>query len=428
MRLQINQARILDPSQKIDQVTNLYIARGRFIHIGDTAPDGFTANQEIDASGKWLLPGLVDLSVRLSEPGSQYQGNIASETKAAAAGGITTICCQPDTTPVNDTQAVTELIQRRARQAATAFVLPIGALTQGLKQERLSNMASLKKAGCVAMSQANAPIQNALTLKNAMNYAASHQILVMTRCENQSLKNNGVVHSGAISSRLGLADIPSSAETTALARDLVLVEETGVQAHFSQISTARSVEMIAEAKQRGLPVTCDVAIHQLILTEYDIVGFNAAFHVSPPFRTHADRDALIAGINAGTIDAIVSDHTPLGRDDKLLPFGESAPGISGLETLLPLLLKLVEEKQLDLTRALQCVTQNPAQILGVQTGSLEANQSADFCLINPDTDWQLIPEEMISAGTYTPFSGWHFQHQIESTYFQGRPVFKVTPC
>lgn len=425
MRVQINNARVLDPTQNIDEVTSLYICRGRFAGIGSEAPDGFTPDQEIDAQGRWILPGLVDMNARLGEPGSNYQGNIASETKAAVSGGITTICCAPDTAPVNDTQAVTELIQRRARQAATAFVQPIGALTQGLKGELLSNMASLKQAGCVAMSQANHPIQNALTQKNALNYAASHDILVILRCEDLQLKNNGTAHSGAISSRLGLPDIPTSAETTALARDLLLVEETGVRAHFSQLSSARAVEMIAEAKQRGLPVTCDVAIHQLILTEYDVVGFNSAFHVSPPLRTHADRDALIAGVNSGVIDVIVSDHTPLGRDDKLLPFGESAPGISGMETLLPLLIKLVQDGVLDLHKAVACVTENPARILGLPTGSLEDRQSADFCILDPEHEWQLTKDEMISVGKNTPFLGWHFTAKVEYTYFQGRPVYRM---
>lgn len=425
MRLQISNARIIDPAQNIDCITNLYITRGRFAGIGDSAPEGFgTAEQEIDATGKWILPGLVDLCARLSEPGGNYQGNIATETKAAVAGGVTTICCPPDTAPVNDTQAVTELIQRRARQAATAFVLPIGALTQGLKGEMLSNMYSLKQAGCVAMSQANKPLQNALTLKNAMNYAASLDILVMNRCENESLKNKGVAHSGAVSSRLGLADIPASAELTDLARDLILVEETGVRAHFSQLSTARSVDLIREAKLRGLPVTCDVAIHQLLLTDYDVIGFNSTFHVTPPLRSHTDRDALVAGVKSGVIDAVVSDHAPLGRDYKLLPFGESKPGMSGIETLLPLILKMVEDGLLDLKTAIRSVTYNPAAVLSLKTGTLETGLSADFSIINPDSPWQLDKAKMVSAGKNTAFEGWHFSSQVEATYFQGRPVYR----
>jgi dihydroorotase len=424
MRLVIKNGRIIDPSQNLDQVTHLYVSRGRIAGIGETPPEGFSADQEVDATGKWVLPGLVDLQARLGEPGSQYVGDIASETQAAVAGGITSICFPPDTSPVNDSQAVTELIQRRARQAATAFVMPIGALTQELKGERLSAIYSLKQAGCVALSQANTPIQNPLTLKNALEYAATHDIVVMLRCESRQLKNNGVAHAGPVSSRLGLPAIPPSAETTALARDLILVEEAGIKAHFSQLSCARSIEMIAQAKQRGLPVTCDVAIHQLHLSEMDVMGFNSLFHVSPPLRSLRDQAALLAGLKSGVIDAVVSDHTPLGNDDKLLPFGESKPGISGLETLLPLLLKLVQENDLDLMTAIRCVTQNPATILGIQTGTLCESSSADFSIVNPEAIWTLNPKTMISAGRNTPFAGWEFIGKVEHTYFQGRPVFR----
>ncbi|GKT12592.1 MAG: dihydroorotase [Thiomicrorhabdus sp.] len=424
MRLVIKNGRVIDPTQNLDQVTDLYIARGRIAGIGDQAPEGFTADKEIDATGKWILPGLVDLQARLGEPGSHYAGSIATETKAAVAGGITSICCPPDTSPVNDSQAVTELLQRRARQAATAFVMPIGALTQDLKGERLSSIYSLKQAGCVALSQANSPVQNSLILKNALEYTVSHDMVVMLRCEDSLLKNNGVAHSGPVSTRLGLPEIPPSAETTALARDLILVEEAGIRAHFSQLSCARSVEMIADAKKRGLKVTCDVAIHQLHLSEMDVLGFNSLFHVSPPLRSMQDKTALLMGLKTGVIDAVVSDHTPLEKDDKLLPFGESIPGVSGLETLLPLLLKLVQEYDLDLMTAIRCVTQNPANILGVQTGSLETNRPADLSIIDPEGYWTLDPEAMVSEGKNTPFKGWEFIGKVEQTFFQGRPVYR----
>lgn len=424
MRLLIKNARIIDPSQNLDQITDLYMARGRIASIGEKVPEGFTPDQVIDGTDKWVLPGLIDLNARLGEPGSHYEGNIASETKAAVSGGVTTICCPPDTSPVNDTQAVTELIQRRARQASTAFVLPIGAITQGLDGQRLSNMAALRNAGCIALSQSNRPIQNPLTLKNAMAYAASNDILLMIRCEDDKLKNNGVAHSGVVSSRLGLAEILSAAETTALARDMILIEETGVRVHFSQISTARSVEMIAEAKKRGLPVTCDVAIHQLHLTEYDVMDFDSLFHVTPPLRTQEDKEALRMGVKTGIIDAIVSDHTPLDRDVKLLPFGESKPGISGLETLLPLTMKLVDEQVLSLTSAIAALTCRPADIIGIQNGSLTEGHYADFSLFNPDVEWMLDRTDMISGGDNSPFHGWSFKGQVETTYFQGRPVFR----
>ena len=427
MKLVIKNIRLIDPAQNLDEVTHLYISRGKIAGMGEEAPEDFVANQTIDGSGKWCLPGLVDLQARLAEPGSQYEGSIASETKAAVAGGVTTICCPPDTNPINDNQAVTELIQRRARQAATAFVLPIGAITQKLEGKLLANMASLKNAGCIALSQANQPIQNPLALKNAMTYAACNNILLMLRCEDTLLKNKGVAHCGAVSSRLGLPEISVSTETAALARDLILVEETGVKAHFSLLSTAKSVEMIQAAKKKGLPVTCDVAIHQLHLTEYDVMDFDSLFHVTPPLRSKEDMQALRMGLKMGVIDAVVSDHTPLDRDNKLLPFGESAPGISGLETLLPLSLKLVEEGVLSLSEMLAKLTSSPASIIGIPNGSLKVGQSADFSIYNPDAHWILNREELVSQGDNSPFSGWEFSGQVETTYFQGRPVYKNEP-
>jgi len=424
VRIVIKNARVIDPAQNIDSVTNVYLARGRIKAIANEAPEGFSADQEIDATDKWVLPGLVDLQARLGEPGSHYSGSIASETQAAAAGGITSICCPPDTSPINDTQAVTELVQRRGRQAASAFIMPIGALTQGLKGQLLSNSYSLKQAGCVALSQANQPIQNALTLKNALAYVATMDIPVMLRCEDQNLKNSGIAHSGAISSRLGLPEIPPTAETTALARDLLLVEESGVKAHFSQLSCAKSVDMIADAKKRGLPVTCDVAIHQLILSEMDTMTFNSLYHVSPPLRSMHDKMTLLNGVKTGVIDAIVSDHTPLDRDSKLLPFGESVPGISSFETMLSLLVKLVQESGLNITTAIRAVTQNPADIIKCNTGSLAINNYADLCIFDPNEIWSLSPSEMVSEGKNTPFSGWEFEGRVEQTYFQGRPVYR----
>lgn len=427
MKTIIQQGRVIDPSQQLDQITNIYLSQGHIVAVGDQAPDGFSQDDRpdiIDASGLWVLPGLVDLQARLGEPGKHLAGTIATETKAAVAGGITTLCCPPDTQPATDTQAVTELIQRRARQAATAFVLPIGALTKALEGEQLSNMNALKAGGCVALSQANQPVQNPLVLKNALDYAASQNLLVMLRCENQQLKNHGVAHSGAVSTRLGLNPIPRSAETIALARDLILVAESGVQAHFSQLSCAESVKMIAQAKAAGLPVTCDVAAHQLHLTEMDLLEFNSLFHLTPPLRSQDDQAALIAGLADGTIDAIVSDHTPLNKDHKLLPFGESTPGISALETLLPLTLKLVQQGQLSLERAISALTWQPANIIHVMAGRLASGYSADLLLFDPEAYWAFEPEHLISAGKNSPFTGWRFEGKVVTTLFQGRPVFQ----
>ena len=255
-----------------------------------------------------------------------------------------------------------------------------------------------------------------------MAYAACNDITFMLRSEDQQLKNNGIAHGGAVSSRLGLAEIPSSAETAALARDLILVAETGVKAHFSQISTAQSVDMIQTAKNNGLAITCDVAIHQLHLTEYDVMEFDSLFNTAPPLRSKDDKEALRMGVKMGIIDAIVSDHTPLNADDKLLPFGESKPGISGLETLLPLTLKLVDEGVLDLSTAIQRLTQKPAEIINIDKGSLKVGNPADFCIYNPEHIWVLDREKMISAGDNSAFNGWQFTGKVEQTYFQGRLV------
>ncbi len=235
---------------------------------------------------------------------------------------------------------------------------------------------------------------------------------------------NGVAHSGAVSSRLGLAEIPASAETVDSARNLLLAEETGVKVHFSQLSTARSVEMIADAKKRGLPVTCDVAIHQLHLTEYDVLDFDSLFHVTPPLRSHEDKAALRMGLKAGIIDAIVSDHTPLDRDHKELPFGESVPGISNMETLLPLTLRLVEEGVMDMSSAIAKVSNGPAEIIGMNNGGLTTGHSADFSIYNPEKTWIFNRADMISAGDNSPFGGWEFRGRVEATYFQGRPVYR----
>jgi dihydroorotase len=324
----ISNGRLFDPANQLDAVADIHINHGRIIAVGD-APADFVATKTIDATGMMVIPGLIDLSTRLGEPGLEHFTTIARESRAAAAGGITSLCVMPDTDPINDTFAVTELIQRRARQAGTAFVLPVGALTKGLKGEALSEMVAMHREGCVAFSQVNKPVTNTQTLFNAFDYAATHNLLVMMRPIDPYLGKDGVAHGGAISSALGLPDIPAATETLAVSRLLLLAEETGVRLHLSQLSTARAVDMLADAQARDLPVTADVAIHNLHLTEFDTADFASFMHVQPPLRSQRDRDALRAGVKAGIINAVCSDHTPLMHDDKLLPFPESVAGISG---------------------------------------------------------------------------------------------------
>ncbi len=417
----IQQGRLFDPANQLDTIADIHINHGRIIAIGE-APADFTAAKTIDAKEMLVIPGLIDLSTRLGEPGLEHFTTIARETKAAVSGGITSLCVMPDTDPVNDTFAVTELIQRRARQAETAYVLPVGALTKGLKGEALSEMVAMHREGCVAFSQANQPVVNTQTLFNAFDYAATHKLLVMMRPIDAYLGKDGVAHRGAISSALGLPDIPSAAETLALARLLLLAEETGVRLHLSQISTARAVEMIQDAQARGLPVTADVAIHNLHLTEFDVADFASFMHVQPPLRSQRDRDALRAGVKAGVISAICSDHTPLMHDDKLLPFPESVPGISGLESLLPLLLALVREHVLTLEQAIKAVTHQPASLLGINRGSLQVGAPADIAIVDLEADWLFNRRQLISAGDNTPFHKWPFTGKVHTTLFQGRVV------
>jgi len=417
----IKQGRLFDPANQLDMIADMHINHGRIIAIGE-APSDFNAVKTIDATGLLVIPGLIDLSTRLGEPGMEHFTTIARETKAAVAGGITSLCVMPDTDPVNDTFAVTELIQRRARQAETAYVLPVGALTKGLKGEALSEMVAMHREGCIAFSQANKPVINTQTLFNAFDYAATHQLLVMMRPIDAYLGKDGVAHRGAISSALGLPDIPAATETLAVSRLLLLAEETGVRLHLSQISTARAVDMLAEAQARGLAVTADVAIHNLHLTEFDTADFASFMHVQPPLRSQRDCDALRAGVRSGIINAVCSDHTPLMHDEKLLPFPESVPGISGLESLLPLLLALVREKVLTLEQAITAVTHNPAKLLGINRGSLQVGSPADMALVDCEYDWLFNRHQLLSAGDNTPFHKWPLTGKVQSTLFQGRLV------
>jgi dihydroorotase len=348
-RMLIKNGRIIDPANKIDQIGSVYIADGKIVSVSNE-PGGFKADKVIDANEQIVCPGFIDLSTRLREPGQSRKATFASETAAAAAAGITTLCLQPDTIPVIDARAVAELIKDQAEKSGYTQILPIAALTQRLQGTELSAMLALKDAGCIAVGNANQPIKNLLVLRRAMEYAASHDLLLIYRPNEHSLANNGCVHEGIISTRYGLPSIPDAAETIALAQCLELAELTGCRVHFGQLSSRRSVIRLYQAKKYGLNVSADVAIHQLHLTEDDIIPFDSAYHVQPPFRTLSDKAALREGLAKGTIDSICSDHQPHDLDAKLGAFPETEPGVSSLETILPLMLKLVTEGSISLER------------------------------------------------------------------------------
>lgn len=421
MHIKISNGLVIDPANNIEAKHDIYISEGRIAAIGKQ-PDGFTIDQTIDASNCHVIPGIVDLRARLREPGQENKGTIASETRAAAASGITTLCIPPDTTPVIDTTSVVELIHQRANAAGHAKIVTLGALTAGLKGEQLSEMALLKKQGnCVGISNGLSPVSNNLIMRRAMEYAASCGLTIFLHAEDQGLAGNGCAHEGAISTRLGLPGIPETAETNAVSRDLLLIEQTGVHAHFCHVSSASAMQMIARAQYDGLPVTADVTAHHLHLTEMDIGFFDSNCHVRPPLRTQRDREALVDALATGNVSAICSDHEPHDADAKLAPFAETEAGISALETLLPLALRLTEE--LSLSDVINRITWQPAKILGIDAGTLSVGEKADICIYNPQTDWILKTENMLSSGRNTPFAGWEFKGKVEHTLLNGKVVF-----
>ena len=374
---------VIDPANQIDGVTDLYISAGKIAAIGKE-PVRFPKCSVIDASNQYVFPGLIDLCARLREPGEEHKATIESESRAAACAGITRMVCPPDTHPIIDTPAMVHMIQNRAEEVGYAKVHPLGALTVGLKGERLTDMAMLMDAGCVGVSNAWTAVDNTLVMRRAMQYASTYELPIFVSARDKWLQGNGVVHEGEVSTRLGLPAIPEAAETVGVARDLALIETSGATAHFDLISCGRSVNMIGEAQSRGLPVSAGVSIHHLLCSENDIGAFNTQYKVMPPFRTRQDQADLIIGVANGQIAVICSDHQPHGRDSKLAPFSEAATGIAGIDTLLSLTYSLVREKHLSLSTAIAALTCNPAKIIGVNAGHLSIGADADICLFDPE--------------------------------------------
>ncbi|MEX1200042.1 MAG: dihydroorotase [Methylophaga sp.] len=423
MRTVITGGRVIDPASQLDTQQSIYIDDGKIVAISDHLAD-FHPDLTLDADGMIVCPGLVDLSARLREPGQEHTATIDSETRAAVAGGITTLAVPPDTDPVIDNPAVVELIEDRAKKAGRVMVLTVGALTQKLDGQLLAEMAALKQAGCVGVSNGLNAIKNSVVWRRALEYASTLDLTVFINAADPWLQKQGCVHEGTVSARLGLSGIPESAETIAVSRDLLLIEQSGVRAHFHNISSGRAVKMIREAQERGLPVTADVSAHHLHLCEHDLGNYDALSHVMPPLRGVRDREQLQQGLRDGVLQAIASHHQPLDADAKLGPFAETQPGVSALETLLPLTLKLVEDDELDLISALAALTCQPADILGIDAGQLKIGASADICIIDPDAHFECWPRQFISAGKNSPFSGWLFRHQAAYTLFQGKLVYQ----
>lgn len=420
----IKNGRLIDPANSIDQIADIRIIDGKVAAIepGNTMATSAN-NQQIDATGLTVIPGLVDCCARLREPGLEHKATIQSETVAATNAGITTLCCPPDTDPVIDEPAVVEFINQKTSNAGHSHIVTLGALTAGLKGEHLSEMHALKQSGCVGLSNCRHPVKNTLILKRAFAYAATFDIPVFIEPDEHWLSADGCAHEGKIATRLGLKGIPVSAETIAIARALELIAETGVSAHFGRISSAQGIEMIARAKNDHLPVTADVSAHLLHLTEQDISSFNSACHVIPPLRTQRDREALLQAVNNNTIDAICSDHQPHDIDAKQAPFASTEAGISSLETLLPLCLRLCQQSDLKLNDMISKITHTPANILGINAGTLSVGANADICIFDEDEDWQLSDETTYSRGKNTPFLGWNLQGKVKHTIIDGNLLF-----
>ncbi len=422
IRISIRAGRLIDPASGVDRITDLHLADGRVASLGQP-PAGFVADRTLDADGLVVCPGLVDLCARTREPGLEQKATIASETRAAAAAGITTLCCPPDTQPVIDTPAVAQLIMQTAERLGFARVLPAGSLTRGLEGTQISEMAALQQAGCPVVSHADRPIRNTQVQRRALEYAATYGLTTFLHPADAWLSEGGLMHEGCVSTRLGLPGIPEAAETVAVARDLALAEQTGARIHFRGLSTARATQMLAEARARQVPVTADVSAHQLFLTEADVEGFAANAHVIPPLRTETDRQALRAALATGVISAICSDHQPHEADAKLDPFPQTKPGISALETLLPLTLRLAEETALGLSAALACITCHPADILGLELGRLGPGAVADVCVFDPDEHWIPGPDTFYSRGHNSAFTGVGMRGRVHWTLLAGRVVF-----
>ncbi len=422
MKIHIKNGHLIDPKNGIDAKQDIYIAAGKIAGVGK-APDGFVADQTIDATHLVIIPGLVDLSARLREPGFEHKATLESEMLAAAAGGITSLACPPDTDPVLDEPGLVEMLKHRAKQLNQAHVYPLGALTHQLAGKEITEMCELSEAGCVGFSQADVAIKDTQVLWRAMQYAATFGFTVWLRPEEPYLAKDGVAHDGEVAARLGLKGIPAAAETLAISSILRIAKETGAKVHLCRLSTSEGVEMIRAAKKAGQQVTCDVSANHLHLTDFDIGYFDANTHLKPPVRSQRDKTALSTGLADGTIDAICSDHTPVDDDAKLYPFAEAEAGATGLELLLPLTLKWAEDNKLSLSDAVKHITEAPADILGVAAGDLSLNASADICVFDPKQYWKIEAKALLSQGKNTPFLGLELAGKVKYTLVNGHVVY-----
>ncbi len=414
---------MLDPAAQrpVDQLADVRIQQGRIVEIGR----GLIAPRIIDVTDLWIVPGLIDLHVHLREPGHEYKEDIETGTRAAAAGGFTTICCMPNTKPVNDQRAITELIVRRAQEVGLVRVRPIGAISQGLEGKLLAEIAEMKEAGIVAISDDGRPVMNAGLLRRAFEYAKTFDLPLVQHAEDLDLSEGGAMNEGAVATRIGIKGQPACAESAMVARDLEIVEWTGARYHVAHVSTARTVALVRDAKRRGLPVTCEVTPHHLALTDEACSHYDTRTKVMPPLRTTADQEALLEALADGTIDAIATDHAPHSSVEKDVEFECAAPGMLGLETALPILLDFVRMGTLDEKRVIAAFTGGPARAFGLSGGSLAIGSVADLTVIDPERAMTLTPDALLSKSKNSPFLGQKLAGRAVLTFVEGRLVYDL---
>lgn len=416
---------VIDPG-RMNGPADVLIENGKIAGVGKNlkARNG-EAPTVIDASGKLVVPGFVDLHVHLREPGFEYKETIRTGTASAVAGGFTSVCCMPNTNPVNDNQSVTEFILEQARAAGFANVFPVGAITKGSEGKELAEIGDLHRAGCVAISDDGRPVMNSLVMRRAMEYALAFDLPVVDHCEDLHLSEGGCMNEGFVSTELGLPGIPAAAEDVMVARNLALAALTGARFHLAHVSTAGSVRMVREAKARGIRVTAEACPHHFSLTEEAVRGFNTLAKMNPPLRTWQDVQAIKEGLRDGTIDVIATDHAPHAPQDKQREFEDAPFGVVGLETALPLTLALVEEGVLSLEAAVAKLTTEPARVFGLAKGSLAPGTDADVAIVDPKKEWEVDPARFRSKSRNTPFAGWKVKGCVVATLVAGRRVYEA---
>lgn len=421
MKLLIKGGRVIDPIQGLDEVLDVLIVNGTVKELGKglSAPAGA---EVLDAAGKYVVPGLIDMHVHLRDPGLEYKEDIISGTKAAAAGGFTSVCCMPNTKPVIDNKTVASYIINKAKAEGFCNVFPVGSITYAMNGERMAEMGELKEAGCVAVSDDGRPVVNAELMRRSLQYAHGMGIMVISHAEELSLVGEGVMNEGFTSTEIGLKGIPRVAEDIATARDVMLAEYTGAPLHIAHVSTKDSVRIIREAKARGVKVTCETAPHYFTLSDDAVRGYDTNAKMNPPLREEADVAAIKEGLKDGTIDCIATDHAPHHLDEKDVEFNEALNGIIGLETSLPLSLQLVETGVLTLMQLLEKMSANPAAILGLNRGSLKTGAVADITVIDPTKEWTVDAEKLLSKSKNSPFLGWKVKGSAAATIVAGKII------